>query len=270
MAHATSAPDKFLSDAEKRGLVWAVLGVLGAGAFLLSLVLVKDWPLNGQPEGRPFPIWVTAIVPLIFVMFLIPGIAFGIAAGTIKSDRDVATMMSKTMSAMGPYIILAFFAGQFTAWFAHSNLGTLIAIAGVDFLKQYNLPPWLLVLSIIGLSAFLNLFIGSASAKWGLIGPVFVPLFMGLGVSPELTQAAYRVGDSFTNIITPLNPYVIIVLVFIRKYMPDAGIGSLVSLMLPYTIVFGIAWAIMMFFWMLFQIPLGPGDVPLFLEVNPG
>lgn len=256
-------------DAKERiGLGCAAASLVVTLGFLLSLILVEDWPLNGRPEGAPFDTWVTAIVPMLFVLFLVPGIAYGIGAGTIKRDRDIADMMSKTMSGMGSYIVLAFFAGQFTAWFGHSNLGTLIAIAGVDFLSQFNLPPWLLVLSIVLLSGFLNLFVGSASGKWALIAPVFVPLFMGLGISPELTQGAYRIGDSVTNTIAPLNPYVIIVLVFIRRYSPGAGLGSLVSLMLPYTIWFGIIWSAMLMIWMMIGAPLGPDGAPLIIE-NP-
>lgn len=257
-----------LTSLEGKGLIWAAGALVIALGFLLSLILVDDWPLNGTPEGAPFPTWVSAIVPMLFVLFLVPGIAFGIAVGTIKRDRDIADMMGKTMAGMGSYIILAFFAGQFTAWFGHSNLGTLIAISGVDFLKQFNLPPSLLVVAIILLTGFLNLFIGSASGKWALIAPVFVPLFMGLGISPELTQGAYRIGDSVTNTIAPLNPYVIIVLVFIRRYAPKAGLGSLVSLMLPYTIWFGILWTVMLLIWVMIGAPLGPDGAELIFETK--
>lgn len=248
-----------ITSSEKRGMLWAaislLLGSIGAGL----LILVPGAPLA---DGN----WSGAIVPLLFVLFLIPGLVYGIAARTLRNDRDLARMMGETMASMGPYIVLAFFAGQFVAWFGESNLGFLIAVEGVGFLQQFELPNWGYVVAIIVLIAVLNLFLGSASAKWALISPVFVPLFMGLGVSPELTQAAYRVGDSCTNSIAPLNPYLIIILVFMQKYMPRAGLGSLISLMLPYTITFLIIWTGVLLLWMGLDIPLGPDNAPLFIE----
>jgi aminobenzoyl-glutamate transport protein len=211
-------------------------------------------------------VWVTVIVPILFVLFLTPGLAYGIATGSIRSDRDVARMMNETMSSMGSYIILAFFAAQFISWFTHSNLGTLFALQGVLFLQSLQMPYWLLVVAIVLLTAVLNLFIGSASAKWALISTVFVPIFAGVGISPELTQAAYRVGDSFTNIIAPLNPYIVIVLVFMQRYQPKAGIGSLISLMLPYSLVFGVCWILLLLLWMISGLPLGPGHSSMFLS----
>ena len=170
------------------------------------------------------------------------------------------------MASMGGYVVLAFFCGQFVAWFGESGLGTILAIRGIEVLSAWDLPKPMLVVSIILLTALLNLFIGSASAKWFLLAPVFVPLFLGLGVSPELTQAAYRVGDSTTNIIAPLNPYLVIVIVFMRRYQKDAGIGSVLSLMLPYTIVLLVGWIAMLLVWMAFGLSLGPDTGPLFVE----
>jgi len=244
---------------EKRGMWWALASLVLGSAGAASLIFLPGAPLA---DGN----WSGAIVPLLFILFLIPGLAYGVAAKTLRNDRDLARMMGETMASMGPYIVLAFFAGQFVAWFEHSNLGFLIAVEGVTLLQQFDLPNWGLVIAIIGLIAVLNLFLGSASAKWALISPVFVPLFMGLGVSPELTQAAYRVGDSCTNSIAPLNPYLIIILVFMQKYMPKAGLGSLVSLMLPYSITFLIVWTAMLLVWMGLDIPLGPDQAPLFIE----
>jgi aminobenzoyl-glutamate transport protein len=233
------------------------------------MVLIEGGPLNGTIEPRPgweLAVWVDVIVPILFVLFLVPGLAYGMATRSIKNDRDVAKMMNKTMSGMGPYIILAFFASQFIGWFAESNLGKVIALKGVEVLQSWQMPVWLLVISIVLLSGLLNLFVGSASAKWALISTVFVPIFAGVGISPELTQAAYRIGDSVTNSISPLNPYVVIILVFMRLYEPKAGIGSLISLMLPYTIAFLFAWIVLLVVWMGLDLPLGPGDSPLFIE----
>ena len=141
-----------------------------------------------------------------------------------------------------------------------------MALEGVALLQRFNLPLWLLVIAVVVLAGILNLFIGSASAKWALISTVFVPIFAGVGISPELTQCAYRVGDSVTNSIAPLNPYLVIMLVFMKKYVPKAGIGSLISLMLPYTIAFFICWVAMLMVWMGLDLPLGPGNSPMFIE----
>lgn len=237
-------------------------------ASLASLVLVATGlvllvVLPGAPLAE---VWAQAMVPMLFVLFLVPGVVFGIANGTIRNDRDVARMLAESMSSMGGYVVLAFFCGQFVAWFKESGLGTILAINGIEVLSSWNLPRELLVVAVILLTAGLNLFIGSASAKWFLLAPVFVPLFLGLGVSPELTQAAYRVGDSTTNIIAPLNPYLVIVIVFMRRYVPKAGIGSVFSLMLPYSIALLLVWPIFLLVWSSLGIPLGPDNGPLFLE----
>lgn len=258
-----------LTGAEWRGVLAAGVSLLVLGIWYLRMVFVDGGVLNGTIEPRPgwqVDVWVTVIVPLLFVTFLVPGLAYGIFAGTIKSDRDAAQMMSKTMSQMGSYIVLAFFAAQFIAWFTESNLGTLVALQGVRTLQQMNLDLWMLVVGAVVLAGTLNLFIGSASAKWALISTVFVPVFAGVGVSPELTQAAYRVGDSVTNIVAPLNPYIVIMLVFMQRYKPKAGIGSLISLMIPYAIVFGLCWILLLLVWMWTGAPLGPGHEMLFIE----
>jgi len=258
-----------LSRAELWGLIWAAASLTLTGGAILSMILIEGAPLNGTIEPRPgweLDVWVQVIVPILFVLFLVPGLVYGIATRSIKNDRDAANMMGQTMSSMGPYIVLAFFAAQFVSWFGESNLGKVIALEGVAFLQSLQMPLWLLVISIVLLAATLNLFVGSASAKWALISTVFVPIFAGVGVSPELTQAAYRIGDSVTNSITPLNPYVVIILVFMKQYQPGAGIGSLISLMLPYTIAFLLAWLVLLLVWMGLGLPLGPGGSPMFIE----
>lgn len=275
LTNETAGENVASHDADERMTSSEVSGLLAATASLILISIGILWSvgspngaLHGHIEPRPgwfIPVWVDVIVPILFVLFIVPGLTYGIVTRGIKNDRDVARMMSETMSSMGSYIVLAFFASQFIAWFGESNLGKLIALQGVIFLRSLNMPMWLFVVSIVALTGFLNLFIGSASAKWALISTVFVPIFAGVGISPELTQAAYRVGDSFTNIIAPLNPYIVIVLVFMQRYVPKAGIGSLISLMLPYSITFGISWIAMLLLWMLLGIPLGPGGSALFL-----
>ncbi|MEE2896618.1 MAG: AbgT family transporter [Planctomycetota bacterium] len=255
--------------AEGKALVSALLSFLAVGLGLLLLVVVEGAPLSGTIELRPgveMPVWAEAMVPMLFVLFLVPGVVFGLVNGTIRSDRDGARMLTESMASMGGYVVLAFFCGQFVAWFGESGLGTILAINGIEILSGWNLPRELLVVAVILLTAMLNLFIGSASAKWFLLAPVFVPLFLGLGVSPELTQAAYRVGDSTTNIIAPLNPYLVIIIVFMRRYLPEAGIGSVLSLMLPYTLALLVVWPILLLVWTAAGIPLGPDNGPLFVE----
>ena len=198
-----------------------------------------------------------SIVPLIFLFFLVPGVVFGYVSGKFKSHRDVIQGMSKTMSTMGYYLVMAFFASLFIYAFNKSNLGALLAVEGANLLKAMDLPSWLTIVGIILLCCFVNLFVGSASAKWALLAPIFVPMLMQLGISPELTQAAYRVGDSTTNIVTPLMPYFPLVVVFCKDYVKGTGVGTLVALMIPFSVVFLVCWtAFLLVFWWL-GIPLG-------------
>jgi len=258
-----------LTGEEKRGLIWAGISLVAINAALAALVLIPGAPLHADaPSGQPR--WVVAIVPLLFFVFLAPGLGYGIATGAIKReteetrlDRGVAKIMGRTMADMGPYIVLAFFAAQFIAYFTHSNLGVMLAVKGGEALATADLPAWMLIVAFIVVVMIGNLFIGSASAKYAIFAPVFVPIFMQVGVAPELTQAAYRVGDSVTNIVAPLNPYMIIILVFMQKYMPKAGLGTLVSLMLPYAVALWVVWTLLLVGWMLTGAELGP-EGPLF------
>ncbi len=198
------------------------------------------------------------IVPLIFLAFLIPGLVYGFATDKLHNDRDVAKIFGETMAGMGPYIVLAFFAAQFIAWFAHSGLGEMLALSGGRLLARAALPDATLMVCFIGVVMTANLFIGSMSAKYAFFAPVFVPMFMQVGISPELTQVAYRIGDSVTNVITPLNPYVVILLVFMQRYVPRAGIGTLLALMLPYAIAFAVTWTLVLIVWIASGAELGP------------
>lgn len=245
-----------LSAGERRGLALAAAAAAATLALFVVLSLVPGAPLHGQ-SGR-FPRWVEVIVPLIFLAFLVPGLVYGFVTGRLRGEKDVAAIFGETMAGMGPYIVLAFFAAQFIACFAHSNLGEMLVHAGGELLVRAQLPDAGLMVSFIGVVMIGNLFIGSMSAKFALFAPVFVPMFMLVGVSPELTQAAYRVGDSVTNVITPLNPYVVILLVFMQRYVPRAGVGTLVALMLPYALVFAVAWTVLLVVWIQVGLPLGP------------
>ena len=213
----------------------------------------------GEPwyiQVKPF---LDSIVMLIMIMFLVLGIVYGRVAGTIKSDKDVARMSSSAVAVLGSYIVLAFAAAQFIAYFDWSNMGRIFAIGGANALQGMGFTGVPLLVAFVGVSAFINLFIGSASAKWAIMAPIFVPMLMFMGYSPELTQVAYRVGDSTTNIITPLMPYFPVVIAFAQKYDRRTGIGTLISAMLPYSIVFLIGWTILFAIWMLAGWPLGPG-----------
>ena len=250
----------FLSPQERRGLLAGILTVLiGAVGLILACVLPEKSPLaspSGNFSDHDAPL-MKAIVPLIFLFFLFPGVVYGIIAGTVKSHRDVIQGMSKSMQTMGYYLVLAFFAAQFTYAFARSNLGALLAISGAEFLKDLRMPNQLTLIGIIILSTTVNLLIGSASAKWAILSPIFVPMLMQLGVSPELTQAAYRIGDSSTNIITPLLPYFPLIVAYAQRYVKQVGVGTLISLMLPYAMTFLVAWTVLLTIWWQLGLPLG-------------
>ncbi|QGX39844.1 AbgT family transporter [Permianibacter aggregans] len=259
-----------LTDQERKGLLWSGLAMLISVALLVFSIVPMDsaWrAADGEIAAAGAPL-MRSIVALIFVFFLIPGVVYGYIAGTVKTHRDVVKGMSKSMSGMGYYIVMAFFCAQFIYAFGQSNLGALIAIKGANALKELAMPMGMTLIGIVFLTAFVNLLVGSASAKWALIGSVMVPMLMQLGVSPDLTQAAYRVGDSSTNIITPLMPYFPLIVVFCQKYVKDTGIGSLVALMLPFTVALLTLWTLFLIgFWWL-DIPLGIGSHYSFPAVN--
>lgn len=245
-----------LSREERRGLRAGLLALVLTVAAIALAVLVPGAPLHGADGATPR--WVAAIVPLMFLATALPGLAHGVAAGSVRSDRDAARMLGETMAAMGPYVVLAFFAGQFVASFGHSRLGEMLAVAGGELLARAALPTALLLALFVAGVAGLDLAMASMSAKYAFLAPVFVPMFMQVGVSPELTQAAYRVGDSVANTVAPLNPYLVILLVVVQRYQPGAGIGTLVALMLPYAAAFGVAWTALLLLWVALGLPLGP------------
>ena len=248
-----------LNAAERRGLSAGLVTLVVLSGLLFAAAAPGNSPLR-SPEGEltsfTAPL-MRSIVPLIFLLFLFPSIAYGYAAGTVKSSRDVIIGMSKSMSTMGYYIVMAFFAALFTDAFGRSNLGALVALKGATILQALALPGQVTIGGIILVTTVVNLLIGSASAKWALLAPIFVPMLMQVGLAPELTQAAYRIGDSSTNIITPLMPYFPLVVVFSQRYVRNAGIGTVASMMLPYSVTFIILWTLfLMLFWAL-GLPLG-------------
>ena len=259
-ADVEKAPDMgdFTSQ-EKKAFWTASLVTLGVFVLFVLSLLPESSPFrdaNGSLSSFSAPV-MQSIVPLIFLFFLMPGVIHGIVAGKFKTSKDIIDVMSESMRGMAYYVVMAFFCSLFIYAFGTSNLGALLAIKGANFLKALDLPGSVTIAGIIVLAAFVNLFVGSASAKWAMLAPIFVPMLMQLGYSPELTQAAYRVGDSSTNIITPLMPYFPLVVVFCQKYVKGTGIGTLVSVMIPYSIALLVLWTIFLVTFWILGIPLG-------------
>jgi len=258
---------KPLSREERRGLIAAAMAV----GLLAAVVLIGVVPEKGflnSPKSSAFKdsAFMQGIVTFIFLFGLVPGIVYGVVAGTIRSDHDVMGGMTTTMKSMASFIVLAFFASQFIAYFNWTNLGIVTAVSGVGVITHLGIEdmPIVLMVGLVVFSATINLLISSASAKWALLAPVFVPMFMLLGYSPELVQGAFRVGDSTTNIITPLLSYFPLILTFAQKYEPKAGIGTMIAAMLPYSMTFLVVWTLLLVLWIAAGLPMGPG-APLFL-----
>ena len=249
-----------LTGAERRGLWWALGAALAFAALLLWGTVPADGflrdPATGDLLHSPF---LSGIVAIIFFAGVLLGLAYGLGARTVSSDADVIRSMSRAVETLGGYLVLVFFAAQFVAFFNWTNLGLILAVQGADLLKASGLGTIPLVIAFIFVSGFINLFMGSASAKWAIMAPVFVPMLMLLGYTPEFTQAAYRVGDSVTNIISPMMSYFALIVAFIQRYEPDAGIGTVVATMLPYSVTFFLVWTALLIVWVLLGLPVGPG-----------
>lgn len=249
-----------LTAEQKRGLRFAgialIVFLIGMGLLLLPSNGVLRHPETGAILKSPF---MDSIVVIIALLFLIPGIAYGVGSREVKNSNQVVNLMSKSMASMGSYIILVFFASQFVAYFSYTNMGTVIAVKGADLLKNVGLTGVPLILAFILVAAFINIFMGSASAKWAIMAPIFVPMLIEMGYSPALTQMAYRIGDSSTNLISPLMSYFALIVAFAQKYDEESGAGTIISTMLPYSIIFLIGWAALLIVWFVLGLPLGPG-----------
>jgi aminobenzoyl-glutamate transport protein len=216
-----------------------------------------DPSATGAEAFRPL---LRSVVTMIFVFFVVPGIIYGAIVGTMRSERDVIDAMADAMRSMGLYIVLVFFAAQFVAYFNYSGLGQILAVLGADLLIALNLDNPAVFFPFILMCAFVNLMLGSASAQWAATAPIFVPMLMTIGYSPEVIQAAYRIGDSSTNIITPMMSYFGLILAVATRYKRDLGIGTMVSLMLPYSIFFLLGWTAFFYLWVfVIGLPVGPG-----------
>ncbi|WP_456269669.1 AbgT family transporter [Kushneria sp. AK178] len=244
---------------ERRGMRWAAVAVAVTLALLALLVVPPGAPLRGEEGAIVQSPFMSALAVVLLILFFVPGLVYGAVTGSIKSDRDVADMLAETMAGMSIFIVLAFTAGQFVAWFAESNLGTFMAVYGAELLKAVSLTGVPLLILFMLIAGGINLFIGSASAKWAILAPVFVPIMMQLGYSPELTQMAYRVADSSTNIITPLLAFFALIIGYAQRYERDIRIGTMIAVMLPYSLAFMAFWTLLLIVWMLLGLPLGPG-----------
>jgi aminobenzoyl-glutamate transport protein len=244
---------------EKKGLRAAGIATLIYWVIVVAFLIPKKSFLRNPKGGLVPSPFLDSIIALIFLWFVVIGIAYGRKLGKIKGGGDVARHMTSAIKDMGSYIVLVFVIAQFTAYFNWTNLGLILAISLSNLLKAWNFTGIPMVLLVIIFTSFVNLFIGSGSAKWALLAPIFVPMFMMVGYSPAFAQCAYRIGDSTTNALTPLFPYFPILLGFLKRYDDDVGIGTVMSMTVPFTLVFGLVWLVQIVVWMIFKLPLGPG-----------
>lgn len=260
---AERTPVDKINPVEQKGLKWAGISLVILIILLILTVLPENGifrnPKTGEVLHSPF---FDGIITGTLIFFLVPGLVYGLVVKSIKNDKDFMKHIIKSMGTMATYIVLVFFAAQFVYFFRYSNLGLIIAINGAEFLKNIGLTGIPLIAAFVILAAFINLFMGSASAKWAIMAPVFVPMFMLLGYHPALTQAAFRIGDSVTNLITPMMSYFALIVAFAQKYDEKYGIGTIISTMIPYSIIFTIVWTALLIIWMSTGLPLGP-DGPL-------
>ncbi len=252
-----------LTPTEWRALRWAGVAALTVAA-LVALMVVPEWGALREPGTESTVAAITpflrGIVALVFVFFLVPGFVYGRLTGVMNNDRDVIDAMAAAMSKLGLYIVLVFFAAQFVAFFGWTQLGQITAVVGAQFLQDINLTGPAVFLLFIPMCMFVNLSLGSASAQWAVTAPIFVPMLMLTGYSPEVIQAAYRIGDSTTNLITPMMSYFGLILAFASRYVRDLGIGTLIATMLPYTIALAIGWIAWFYLYVFgLGLPVGPG-----------
>lgn len=255
-----------LTPLEKKGLRfagWSTLAfIILIGMMVIPTNGILRNPENGSVLHSPF---MDGIIFVLLLIFFVPGLVYGVVVGSIKNDKDVVKHMTHSMKGLAAYIVLVFFAAQFVYFFRYSNIGLIVAINGAEGLSSIGLTGIPLMISFVILAAFINMFMGSASAKWAIMAPVFIPMFMLLGYHPGLTQAAFRIGDSVTNVITPMMSYFALIVTYAEKYDDKYGIGTIISLMIPYTLMFLLFWIILLVVWMQFGIPVG-FDGPLYIQ----
>ncbi|WP_293772065.1 AbgT family transporter [uncultured Corynebacterium sp.] len=250
-----------LSALENKALVWSLVAMVVLTVVIMASVLVPSSPWRNETGGfLPKSPLLSSIVFIVFAYFMVMGVVYGRVIGTVKGVKDLVDMMMASLKDMLSFLVLAFILGQFVALFAWTGIGTWTAVKGAAFLGAIGLTGFPAVLAFIVLASCLNLLIISGSAMWTLMAAVFVPMFALLGYEPAFVQAAFRVGDSATQIITPLNPYMIVMLGLLQRYEPKAGLGTLMSRMIPFVLPFFLAWAAMLAVWYYADLPLGPGN----------
>lgn len=263
--------DNALTSDEKKGLRWGFLGILAALVMMAIVFVVPGSPWRNEEGGYlPDSPLLDSIVFIVMVVFAVGGYFYGWRAGTIQGWRDVPHLMGLAMKDMIPFIVLAFILGNFIALFNWSGIGSWIAVTGANGLETIGLTGFPAIIGFAIVCSILNLFIISGSGMWSIMAAVFVPLFGLLGYEPAFVQAAFRVGDSATQILTPMNPYMIVLLGFLRRYEPKAGLGTVIARMLPFTVVFWIVWMLVLFVFFQFEIPLGPGNDIYIQEIAEG
>lgn len=255
-----------LSKQEKKGVLWSLAVMVGWIAVILLGLLPSDGILRGENGGLLSSPVIRGIITFLFLIAGSMGVVYGVIVGKFKSDTDVANGMAQSLKTLAHYIVLVFFAAQFVAYFRWSNLGVIMAITGAETLVEANMGVIPLMILFVLLASMVNMLMGSASAKWAIMAPIFVPIFMLLGYSPELSQAVYRIGDSVTNVISPMMSFFALIIAYFQKYDKNAGLGTIIATMIPYSIAFFIGWSILLIVWILTGLPLGPG-AELFYEL---
>ena len=247
-----------LSKAEKKGLLWALLTLIGILIITLIGIIPENGYFRGSDGGLLTSPLIKGVVAMLFITAGSAGLVYGFSTGTFKNDSDVMKGMASSMKSLATYMVLVFFAAQFVAYFKWSNLGIILAVNGANLLISADIGLIPLMILFVILAGTINMLMGSASAKWAILAPIFIPMFMIMGYSPELSQVVYRIGDSVTNVISPMMSFFALIIAFVQKYDPKAGIGTIIATMVPYSFVFFIAWVLLLIVWLLFGLPLGP------------
>ncbi|GAG78327.1 unnamed protein product, partial [marine sediment metagenome] len=257
-----------LSKTEKKGLRNAAIALLVIFAITLTGIIPSQGIFRGADSGILSSPLIKGVVSMLFITAALMGIVYGYTIKKYRSDADVMKGMGEAMKSLGIYYVLVFFAAQFVAYFKWSNLGIIFAIKGANLLMATGLGLIPLMILFVLLSGLINMAMGSASAKWAIMAPVFIPMFMLLGYSPELSQVVYRIGDSVTNVISPMMSFFALIIAFIQKYDKNAGIGTVIATMLPYSIGFFVVWMALLIVWVSIGLPLGP-DAGIYYEIVP-
>ncbi len=247
-----------LSKKEKKGLLMALFTLIAIIFITIIGIIPEDGFFRGSDGGMLSSPLIRGVVAMLFITAGATGLAYGFTTGAFKNDSDVMKGMAASMKTMAVYLVLVFFAAQFVAYFKWSNLGIILAVKGADLIMSTDIGLIPLMILFILLAATINMLMGSASAKWAIIAPIFIPMFMIMGYSPELSQVVYRIGDSVTNVISPMMSFFALIIAFIQKYEPKAGIGTIIAAMVPYSIAFLVIWILLLVVWLTLGIPLGP------------